>query len=50
MSQTESSKGAGAESRTETTKSFVCTVKVATRRKYTPAEKIRDLTPENSIS
>ena len=41
MSQTETDKSAAAEERTEETRSFVRTVKSATRRKYTPEEKIR---------
>ena len=41
MSQTETAKAAAAEDRTETTRSFVRTVKAAARRKYTPEEKIR---------
>ena len=40
MSQTETAKGVAAEERTEETKSFVRTVKAASRRKYTPEEKI----------
>ena len=40
MSQTETGKTA-ADERTEAARSFVRTVKVATRRKYTPEEKIR---------
>ncbi len=41
MSQTENSKAMAADARTEETRSFVRTVKVATRRKYPPEEKIR---------
>ena len=41
MSQTETTKAAAAENRTEATRSFVRTVKAAARRKYTPEEKIR---------
>ena len=41
MSQTETPKAEGAEERTEETKSFVRRVRTATRRKYTPEEKIR---------
>ena len=41
MSQTETAKAVAAEERTEETRSFVCTVKSAARRKYTPEEKIR---------
>ena len=41
MSQTETGKTAAAEERTETARSFIRTVKAATRRKYTPEEKIR---------
>ena len=41
MSQSEISKGTGAETRTEQTRTFVHTVKGATRRKYPPEEKIR---------
>ena len=41
MSQTETAKAAAAEDRTETTRSFVRTIKAAARRKYTPEEKIR---------
>ena len=40
MSQTETAKAAAAEDRTETTRSFVRTVKAAAPRKYTPEEKI----------
>ena len=40
MSQSETS-GAAAEERTDETRSLVRTVKAATRRKYTPEEKIR---------
>ena len=41
MSQTETAKTVAAEERTEETRSFVRTVKAASRRKYTPEEKIR---------
>ena len=41
MSQTEISKGEAAEERSEETRSFVRQVKAATRRRYTPEEKIR---------
>ena len=41
MSQTEAAKAVAAEERTEETRSFVRTVKAASRRKYTPEEKIR---------
>ena len=41
MSQTETSKTAGADERTEAARPFVRTVNAATRRKYTPEEKIR---------
>ena len=41
MSQTETAKAVAAEERTEETRSFVRTVKAASRRKYTPKEKIR---------
>ena len=41
MSQTETGKAVAAEERTEAAKSFVRTVKAATRRTYTPEEKIR---------
>ncbi len=41
MSQTETAKAMAAEERTEETRSFVRTVKAASRRKYTPEEKIR---------
>ena len=41
MSQTETAKALAAEERTEETRSFVRTVKAASRRKYTPEEKIR---------
>ena len=41
MSQSESSKAMAADARTEQTRSFVRTVKGATRRKYPPEEKIR---------
>ena len=41
MSQTETGKATAADERTEEARSFVRTVKAATRRKYTPEEKIR---------
>ena len=41
MSQTEPAKAVAAEERTEETRSFVRMVKAASRRKYTPEEKIR---------
>ena len=41
MSQTETAKAVVAEERTEETRSFVRMVKAASRRKYTPEEKIR---------
>ena len=41
MSQTETGKAVAADERTEGARSFVRTVKAATRRKYTPEEKIR---------
>ena len=41
MSQAEASKAMAAEERTEAARSFVRTVKAATRRRYTPEEKIR---------
>ncbi len=41
MSQSENNKAIAAEARTEETRSFVRTVKGATRRKYPPEEKIR---------
>ena len=41
MSQTETGKATAADERTEASRSFVRTVKAATRRKYTPEEKIR---------
>ncbi len=41
MSQTDTDKAMAAEARTEETRSFVRTVKVATRRKYPSEEKIR---------
>ncbi len=41
MSQTETAKGVATEERTEETRSFVRTVKAASRRKYTPEEKVR---------
>ena len=41
MSRTETAKAVAAEERTEETRSFVRMVKAASRRKYTPEEKIR---------
>ena len=41
MSETETAKAVAAEERTEETRSFVRTVKAASRRKYTPEKKIR---------
>ena len=41
MSQTETAKAVAAEGRTEEARSFVRRVRTATRRKYTPEEKIR---------
>ena len=41
MSQTETGKAVAAEERTEAARSFVRMVKAATRRKYTPEEKVR---------
>ena len=41
MSQGQVAKAEAAESRSQQTRSFVRTVKAATRRKYTPEEKIR---------
>ena len=41
MSRRRPSKAVAAEERTEETRSFVRTVKAASRRKYTPEEKIR---------
>jgi transposase len=41
VSQTEISKGEAAENRSDQTRSFVRQVRAATRRKYTPEEKIR---------
>ena len=41
MSQTETAKAVAAEEQTEETRSFVRMVKAASRRKYTPEEKIR---------
>jgi len=41
VSQSDISKGKAAEERSEQTRSFVRTVKAATRRKYIPEEKIR---------
>ena len=41
MSQSEINKTTAAEARTEQTRTFVRTVKGATRRKYPPEEKIR---------
>ena len=44
MSQSQESKADAAQQRSEETRSFVRTVKAATRRRYTPEEKI-DLPP-----
>ena len=41
MSQTQTGKATAADERTEAARPFVRTVKAATRRKYTPEEKIR---------
>ena len=41
MSQSDTVKAAAAQERSRETKSFVRTVKTATRRRYTPEEKIR---------
>ena len=41
MSQSDASKAEAADQRSEQTRSFVRRVRVATRRKYTPEEKIR---------
>jgi GH25 family lysozyme M1 (1,4-beta-N-acetylmuramidase) len=41
VSQSQESKTDAAQGRSEETRSFVRTVKAATRRKYTPEEKIR---------
>ena len=41
MSQSKESKADAAQQRSEETRSFVRTVKAATRRRYTPEEKIR---------
>ncbi len=41
MSQADNDKALAAQERSQETKSFVRTVKAATRRKYTPEEKIR---------
>ena len=41
MSQSQESKADAAQQRSEETRSFVRTVKAATRRRYTPEEKIR---------
>ncbi|HJN88656.1 MAG: transposase [Dehalococcoidia bacterium] len=41
MSESQVSKAEAAQERSEQTRSFVRTVKAATRRKYTPEEKIR---------
>ena len=41
MSQPDTGKALAAQERSEETRSFVRTVKAATRRKYTPEEKIR---------
>ena len=40
MSQSQESKADAAQQRSEETRSFVRTVKAATRRRYTPEEKI----------
>ena len=41
MSQTQTGRATAADERTEAARSFVRTVKIATRRKYTPEEEIR---------
>jgi hypothetical protein len=41
VSQSQVSKGEAAQERSEETRAFVRTVKAATRRRYTPEEKIR---------
>jgi len=41
VSQNNEDKASGAESRTQQTKSFINQVRVSSRRKYTPEEKIR---------
>ena len=41
MSQSDSDKALAAEERTEENRSFAIRVRTATRRKYTPEEKIR---------
>ena len=41
MSQSDASKAEAADQRSEQTRSFVRRVRAATRRKYTPEEKIR---------
>ena len=41
MSQTELAKAVATDERTEAARSFVRTVKAATKRKYNPEEKIR---------
>ena len=41
MSQPDTDKALAAQERSQETRSFVRTVKAATRRKYTPEEKIR---------
>jgi len=41
VSQSQARKGEAAQERSEETRSFVRTVKAATRRRYTPEEKIR---------
>ena len=41
MSQAETGKAVAADERTEAARSFIRTVKAATRRKYTPEEKVR---------
>ena len=40
MSQTETGKAVAADERTEAARSFVRTVKAATRRKYTPKRRL----------
>ena len=41
MSQPDTDKALAAQERSQETRSFVPTVKAATRRKYTPEEKMR---------
>ena len=48
MSQTETGKATAADERTEAARSFVRTVKAATRRKYTSEEKILRKLPVRS--